>query len=267
MQRIDAHAHAFPDALAARAVAQVARQAGITPALDGTVAALLASMERNEVDATVICPIATRPEQFAGILKWARSLPSPRLIPLASVHPADPDPVGKVWQIAEAGLKGLKLHPYYQDFDLDEERLFPLYAAVAQAGLVLVSHTGFDVAFPRVRRAEPARVARVLERFPTLKFVATHLGAWQDWGEVRRRLIGRPLYIETSFALEYLPPAEARELLCSHPAERLLWGTDAPWQDQGVSRRLLEALQLDAALLVRIMGANAAALFERQTAG
>lgn len=265
MRRIDAHTHAFPDTLASRAVTQVVQRSGIPAALDGRVASLLASMERNGIDAAVICPIATRPEQFEGILKWAQALNSSRLVPLASVHPADPDPAGKVRRIVEAGLKGLKLHPYYQDFDLDDERLFPLYAAVEQAGLVLVCHTGFDVAFPRVRRAEPMRMVAVLERFPALKFVATHLGAWQDWDAVRRHLLGRALYLETSFALEYLTPEQARELILAHSPERILWGSDSPWQDQGVARRLLEGLELESTLAARIWGENAAALFRLQT--
>jgi hypothetical protein len=118
---------------------------------------------------SVICSIATKPEQFDPILKWSKAIASPRIVPLPSIHPKGPDPVGQAHQVAEAGLLGIKLHPYYQDFDLDDEALFPLYRALDQLGLFVVCHTGFDFAFPRQRRADPVRILRVLERVPSLR--------------------------------------------------------------------------------------------------
>jgi predicted TIM-barrel fold metal-dependent hydrolase len=45
-------------------------------------------------------------------------------------------------------VKGFKFHPYYQDFDLDDPVMDPIYAAMEERGLICVSHTGFDHAFP-----------------------------------------------------------------------------------------------------------------------
>jgi predicted TIM-barrel fold metal-dependent hydrolase len=257
---IDVHTHAFPDAIAARAIARL--EVGNCKAKhDGTVAGLLRSMDRAGIDRAVICSIATKPEQFGPILKWSREIASDRLIPLGSVHPADPDKAGRVRELKDAGMKGIKLHPYYQDFDLMAEALFPLYEAMAEAGLVLVSHTGYDMAFPPDGRAAPDRILRVMERFPGLRFVATHFGAWRDWVTVGRRLVGKPLLMEIALSLEDLPASEARAMLMAHPAECLMFGTDSPWGDQAEAVALLRALDLPAELQEKILWRNAARVF------
>ena len=96
--------------------------------------------------------------------------------------------------------------------------------------------------------------------FPALKLVTTHLGAWQQWDEVKRHLLGQEIYMELSFALEDLGPAASREMLMNHPEEYLLFGTDSPWTDQGGALKLLERLGLPPARLDRILFRNAAHL-------
>ena len=176
---IDAHTHAFPDAIAERAVPHLAQEGHVKAWLDGKVSSLLASMDRVGIAASVVCSIATKPQQFAPILAWSRAIASDRLIPLGSVHPADPEAVAHIRAIGDAGFKGVKLHPYYQDFFADEERMTPLYEAAIDSNLLLVMHTGYDIAFPRIRRADPQKIVTVKERFADLRFVATHMGAWQ----------------------------------------------------------------------------------------
>jgi len=196
MKIIDFHTHAFPDALAERAVPALAQASGVTPALDGKVSSLLRSMDRAGIAASVICSIATKPAQFQRIYDWSLAIRSDRIIPFPSGHPADPDAPAQVRAIAAAGFKGVKLHPYYQEFDLDEPRVFPIYEAVRECGLILVSHTGYDIAYPRTDRCGPARVLHVIELFPDMKFVATHMGAWEDWTNVEAHITGRPVYME-----------------------------------------------------------------------
>ena len=90
--------------------------------LDGRISSLLKSMDEAGIERSVICSIATKPEQFEPILKWSKEIASERIVPFASVHPADPLAAQQVRAVARAGLRGIKLHPYYQRFDLDEER-------------------------------------------------------------------------------------------------------------------------------------------------
>lgn len=262
MSVIDFHAHAFPDALAERAIPQLEEEGDIKAALDGKVSSLLRSMDRFGIEKSVLCSIATRPEQFKPILRWSKDVASERLVPFPSIHPRDPA-ADNVRIVREEGLKGIKFHPYYQDFHLDEEAMLPIYEAAERLGLIFVVHTGFDLAFERIRRADPARIIKCLERFPRLKFVTTHLGAWEDWDEVRKHLLGRPIYMETSFSLSLIGPEKARELILAHPADRLLFGTDSPWEDQGEALRQIKALGLGAALEERLLCRNAEALLSQ----
>lgn len=259
----DFHTHAFPDALAGRAIATLQGDCEHARAvLDGRVSSLLASMDETGIYRAVVCSIATKPDQFDKILKWSRSIASDRIVPLASIHPTDPDPVGRVAQVAEAGLKGVKLHPYYQQFTLDDPAMMPLYRELAKRRLIVVAHTGFDMAFPRDRICDPARIRNLLDQVPDLLLVTTHFGSWQDWDEVRRHLLGRPIYMELSYSLCQLPPETARAMILSHPPDRLLFGTDSPWRDQNETIALLRNLHLPPDLERRILETNAATLLD-----
>jgi uncharacterized protein len=260
---IDFHAHAFPDAIAARAISQLEHGGGVKAFLDGTVSALLASMDSAGIKTSVICSIATKPEQFDPIMKWSQAIASPRIVPLPSIHPKDPDPVGQAHRVAEAGLLGIKLHPYYQDFNIDDEGLLPLYRALDQLGLLLVCHTGFDFAFARDRRADPVRILRVLDRVPSLRLITSHMGAWDDWDEVETHLIGKPITLDVSLSLELLGRQRARAMLLAHPADRVLFGTDSPWSSQGETLALLRTLALGMERERLLLGKNAEALLEQ----
>jgi predicted TIM-barrel fold metal-dependent hydrolase len=257
---IDIHTHAFPDSLAKRAIEKL--EVGNSRAFtDGTVAGLLRSMDAAGVDRSVICSIATKPEQFDPILKWSLAVQSDRLIPLASIHPADPRAAERVGEVKAAGLKGVKIHPYYQGFDLADESLSDFFGAMESSGLLLVSHTGFDCAFPQERQADAARILRLLERFPRLNFMATHFGGWNDWDDVEATLIGKPVNLEISLTLEFLSPKQARRMLLAHPADRLYFGSDSPWGNPAESLRLLGELDLPESLLLQMKSGNALALF------
>lgn len=260
----DFHTHAFPDGIAERAIATLSEQAESDgeARLDGTLGALLESMDAAGIERAVLCSIATKPEQFDNILAWSCTIASDRIVPFPSVHPMDPAAKPHIADVAAAGLKGIKLHPYHQDFYLDDDAVFGLYEEIERTGLILVCHTGFDIGFPRVRRADPARVVRVLQHFPELKFVTTHLGGWQDWGEVRKHLLGKPIYVEMSYALGLMPDDQVRDMILSHPPEYVLFGTDSPWQDQGETLEMLRGLGLGKARETAILEENPARLLE-----
>ncbi len=262
MEIIDIHTHAFPDALAPRALAALEAGATTRAFLNGTVKALLESMDAAGIARSAVHSIATRPAQFLPILQWSEKIRSDRIIPFPSVHPADPAAEDNIRRIREAGFRGLKLHPYYQDFVLDAPEMAPLYAAVRDCGLALFCHTGFDMAYPRDRRADPRRIMNVVRRFPGLCFISTHCGAWCDWEEVRRHLLGQPVWIETAFSLECMDAGSARALLLGHPAEYLMFGTDSPWTDQAQAIAQVRRLNLGAPREELLLGGNAARLLD-----
>ena len=245
---IDFHTHAFPDAIADRAIQTLVEEGQkkyeVRAYLDGRISSLTASMDRSGIEKSVICSIATRPAQFEPILRWSRQVMSDRIIPFPSLHPEAADAEDQVRRIRDEGFRGVKFHPYYQDFAIDEDRLFPVYRRLEKEGLIVVMHTGFDLAFERVRKADPARIVSVLERFPDLKLVTTHLGSWEDWEEVERHIIGKKIYMEISYSLDCMDRETARRIILNHPPDHVLFGSDSPWADQAEATALLKGLDL-----------------------
>lgn len=257
---IDVHTHAFPDALAARAISHLERRASVAAALDGTAAALLASMDRAGVDRAVVCSIATEPRQFASILRWSRSIAGPRLLPFPSLHPGSPEFADEIRQVAAAGFPGVKLHPEYQEFFVDDPALADLYRALEEAELAVLFHAGHDIGFPDSDRAAPARFLAVHRAFPRLRLVASHLGGFRRWHEVARSLVGTGVWLDTSYTVGHVAPALLREILAAHRPDRILFGSDSPWVDQGRALAEIRALGLAPDLERRILGGNAAEL-------
>ena len=260
---VDFHTHAFPDDLAAKAIPHLETEGNIKAFLNGTVADLLRSMDRSGIEKSLICSIATKPSQFHSILDWSKSIRTNRIIPLPSVHPKAVNLREQLHIIHKEGFVGIKLHPYYQDFFIDDENLEEMYEALIEHDLLVVMHTGFDIAFPRVELCGPTQVLKICNKFPELKLITTHLGAWDQWDEVRELLIGKQIYMELSYALDFLEPQVAREMITSHPPEYLLYGSDSPWSDQKNSLDLLRALNLEQKLFQRITKDNAESLLSR----
>ena len=260
---IDFHTHAFPDEIADRAMETLLAEAtDVTAYLDGKVSSLITSMDLCGIEKSVLCNIATRPAQFDSILKWSHQIKSDRIIPFLSVHPDDPDFAEKIAKIKKEGFKGMKMHPFYQDFYLDEDRMMPIYQAISDNGLLLVMHTGYDIAFPKIRRADPARIINVINNFPDLKLITTHSGGWQLWGEVCDFMLKKPIYMDISYSLDDLGPEKAKHIIESHPPEYLLFATDSPWKDQSEEIKTILSLGIEQDRLDMLFRQNAVRLLE-----
>jgi uncharacterized protein len=258
---IDFHTHAFPDDLSERVIKMLEEEGGINAYLDGKISSLLSSMDNCGIEKSVICNIATKPSQFDPILQWCKKVRSERIIPFPSFHPYDPEFEDRIDEIKHNGFKGIKFHPYYQDFTIDEERLFPVYEKICKENLILVMHTGFDFAFPRTRIADPEKIITVFKQVPTLKMVTTHLGAWEQWEEVERFLLGKQIYMEISFSLEFLDDT-VKKIISNHPTEYILFGTDSPWTEQERTLSLFRELQLGKEKEELILRGNAIKLLD-----
>ena len=254
---IDFHTHAFPDRIAASAIPALERAGKIQARLNGTVDDLLGSMDQCGINASVLCSMATQPSHFQPILDWSRAIRSERIISLPSLHPDDPLLLEHLHIVHEEGFTGIKMHSYYQNYCLDDPRLDDLHGTLAELGMILVIHAGYDIAYPRIRMADPSRILAVCRKFPHLKLIATHLGGWDEWDEVECLLVGQPIFLELSFALDTLDPVRMRRILLAHPADYLLFGTDSPWTDQAASLGRLDQLKLPPPLFERIIGGNA----------
>lgn len=261
MSAIDIHTHAFPDGLAKRAIQSLEAAASWKSVGPGTIKGLIKSMDRADIDISVICNIATKPDQAEAILGWCREIDTDRIIPLPSVHPKTEDLSGWVKRIADEGFHGIKLHPMYQDFPADDPAMDEFYAAVRDEGLMVTLHCGKDIAFPEDDdRAAPRRFANLIERFPGLKLVCTHMGGWKDWDQVEEHLIGKDVYLETSFSLMFLEASRAADMIIRHGTDKVLLGSDWPWADQGEEIERIRNLGLDEKATDGILWSNAARL-------
>jgi len=255
---IDIHTHAFPDFLAEKAIAVLeATSYGERAHLDGTVSDLLRSMDRAGIEISAICSIATAPKQVPSITKWSKEIASDRIIPFPSIHPDYADFRDEIARIRELGMKGIKMHPQYQGFNIDDDRMMPIYEALAINDLILTIHAGFDISFPTDPSASPDKTSRVIERFPELKVIACHFGGWRQWDEVRRYLAGKNLYFETSFTIGDLPDEKILELIGLHGEDKILFGTDSPWRDQSNCVEEIERLPISDELREKILHKNA----------
>ena len=231
---IDIHTHAFPDDIAPRAMTSLQ---GRTPAWqavgDGTVAGLLAALDRAEIDLACVCAIATKPDMVKGILKWQGSFSSDRLVPFCSIHPLDKNPRKWLRRMASQGVPAIKLHPYYQNFVVDDELLFPIYEAAIEFDLAITLHCGRDIGFAddQTDRASAARLAAVVDRFPKIRLLCTHMGGWGEWDEVEKYLVGKDVFFETSFGLTHMPPEQFQRIVAAHGPEKICFGSDWPWND------------------------------------
>lgn len=260
---IDFHTHAFPDPIAEKAIPALENECNIKAKHDGKLTSLLKSMDNANIDKAVICSIATKPGQFEPILDWSKNISSDRIIPFPSIHPENSNIKEKIKIIFNEGFKGIKLHPYYQKFKLDEDRIFPIYEEAEKYGLLLIVHTGFDIAFPKERIADPKKIISVTGKFPELKFITTHFGAWEDWDETERYLIGKNIYLEISFSLELLDKNKSKKMILNHPSDYILFGTDSPWTGQKETLQLFKSLNLNKNIEDKILYKNALRLLEK----
>ena len=261
MSVIDFHTHAFPDDLAGRAISSLEAAANWKAVARGKVSELLASMDNSDVDMSVVCAIATKPGQAKGILKWCKKIASDRIIPLPSVHPKDDRPDKWLARFAQEGFHGIKMHPMYQEFSADEPALDAVYHAASENGLLVVVHSGRDVAFgPDDDRAAPVRFRSVIDRFPKLRLVCTHMGGWRSWDEAAERLLGTDVFLETSFSMPELGGQRAAEMIRRHGVDRVLMGSDWPWNSQTAAIGDITSLPLTDSEKQKILWSNAARL-------
>ena len=164
-----------------------------------------------------------------------------------------------------AGLRGLKLHPDFQGFWLDDARLLPIFEA-AQKDFIFEIHIG-DKTSPEKNPSCPYKLAAILDAFPGLTVIAAHLGGYRMWDHALKALGGRRrenLWFDTSSVTPFVTHGELRALLDAFPRERLLFGTDWPLYDpEEELERLQRMAGLSDAQLEAVLS-NAERLFAAQ---
>lgn len=262
---IDFHTHAFPDALAHRAMDKLASAASLTPVTDGTGADLVAKMDDWKVDKAFVLNIATSPKNQKNVNRFAAEIKNTgggRLIPAGSVHPLAEDFCSELEFLQENGINLIKLHPEYQEFCPDDKIAYPIYDECASRNITVVFHAGWDFAYMDRVRASAASLMRVAADFPSTRFVFAHLGAFLLWDDVEELLCELPnVYFDTSFLSGYIDPVQYKKIIMKRRPDHVLFGSDCPWMSSAESLRLLETMHLSAAEMDMITFQNAQRLF------
>ncbi|MBE5780315.1 MAG: amidohydrolase [Clostridiales bacterium] len=255
---IDFHTHCFPDRIANRAIEKLSFAAGgLFPHTDGTISSLRDSMAKEGVDTSVVLSIATNAHQQKSVNDFAASINNQQdIFAFGSVYPYAEDALEELGRIKALGLKGVKLHPDYQSFFVDDERMKPIYQEIGRLGLITVFHAGWDYGFEPPYHCTPDRLERALNWFDS-PVVAAHWGGVNCTQEVIERLCGRDVYFDVSFGYCMMPRVFAKTIVERHGAERLLFGTDSPWHTAEMELRLLNTLELSKTEMDAITHENA----------
>lgn len=257
MKIVDAHCHIYPLKIAEKASRSIADFYALDATRQGgSSEELLKTGKKAGADSFVVCSVATRASQVKSINEflYRESLLHPEFRPLMALHPdmSETEIGSEIELNLSRGFHGIKLHPDFQHFYLDDEKAFPIYEAAAGKTPILF-HTGDK----RYEFSAPVRMARVAERFKNLICVAAHFGGWSRWEEIACYKGHSNVYVDTSSTLEYIGADEAERFINFFGAEWFLYGTDYPmWNEEEELKRFL-SLKLTSAQFESILGANA----------
>ena len=126
--------------------------------------------------------------------------------------------------IEEYGLDGIKLHPNNTGIDLDSEYNQPIFAYAQENKIPVTIHS-----YPNLEsdRSAAYRIANVLEQYPDLTVIVSHMGAHQ-W----EQLLPTHAYVDISAILpDYVRTysiVKTNEILRAFSVDRLIFATDYP---------------------------------------
>lgn len=261
MTKIDFHVHFFPDMIAERAIQKLSAAAGIPAYTNGGLVDTLKNLTLNGIDKAVLLPIATNERQMRGVNDFALSVNGGKIISFGSVFPLCDGAVDELKRIKSLGFKGIKLHPEYQNFEVSDERAFPIYDFCEKNDMIITFHAGRDYAFKDRCYSSPASIAKVAKTFPDLKMVAAHMGGFAMWNDVLKYLAGlHNVWFDTAFTALDITKEQFMAIYNRHNPEQILFATDLPWSEGTTESRFINSLGLSELQKAQIYHLNAAAL-------
>ncbi len=242
---INAHCHIYPAKVAERAVEGIKAFYGLEGLTsNGMTDDLIRDGEKVGTVHYLVHSVATTPLQIRSINEFIASEVRSHeglFTGFGTLHPSSSDIRADLQHLISLGLKGVKLHPDFQQFSMDGKKAEKLGEEIAAAGLPILVHTGD----PRYSYSNPPQMKVFLEKFPEITVIAAHLGGWSVWDEAERLLSDIPgLYFDCCSCLGFMEPSRMRDLIRSYGAERIMWGTDYPMWDSDKEMEKFLALGL-----------------------
>lgn len=242
---IDIHAHFYPEDIAKNRIKKFSLQAGLNFHGEGTIDSLKQFMLADGVDISINAPVATKPEQVKSINKKMIECNNKEknIICLGAMHPLF-HKIGNVQEevesLAKHNIKGIKMHPEYQNFYPDDGGLKKIYEECIKNNLFILFHSGADAAFDfDATKGIPKRFRQVIKSYPSLKIILAHMGGYQMWDLVYKELVGLNVYFDTALCNEMEDNIMAG-LIKEHGYDKILFGTDFPWERASVLRKKIQ---------------------------
>lgn len=254
--RVDVHTHAFHPKIAAKVLKQLESHYRILPTGTGLLEDLVPRLDKCGIEKAFVHSAATSPEQVIPANNWAISLmSSPRVVSFGTMHVAYGDIEGELARLYDNGIRGIKLHPDFQGFRLDDPGLLPLFGAM-EGTFTLMVHIG-DRVPPAQNQSCPWKIAAVKRRFPHLQIIAAHFGGFFHWQYVVEAMKGLEIYMDTSSSLFAIPQELLEEIFRAFPRHLFLFGSDYPlWDPSSECVELQRRLRLTDSELEEIMTAG-----------
>ncbi|MBQ8624342.1 MAG: amidohydrolase [Oscillospiraceae bacterium] len=225
---IDCHCHVYPDKIAEKAAEATGKFYSLPMEYNGTIGTVFEEAKKSGVSHCVIFSVATKPSQVRSINEFiaATVAKSPEFFTgLGALHPDSEDIEGDIEHLMSLGLKGGKLHPDIQAFEIDNEKSMKICSICEEKGLPVLFHTGDR----RYDYSNPNRLKPVLQAHPNLTVIAAHLGGWSVWEDAVKELAHfKNLYVDCSSSLAFMPLERITEIIKTFGAEKVLFGTDYP---------------------------------------
>lgn len=263
---IDCHCHVYPEKIAKQAVEGISNFYSMPMAYYGSCDELISSGNEIGVGHYIIFSVATTPHQVSSINGFiAKTVEENKDIMsgFGTLHPDSESIEADIEQIIALGLKGVKMHPDFQKFKIDDEKCDKIYS-LCQGRLPILLHTGDS----RYDFSNPDRMKSVLDRYPNLTVIGAHFGGWSCWDEAAEKLSGYDnFYVDCSSTFHWKSPEECVRLVRKFGADKVLFGVDFPmWSHKKEYEKFL-MMNLNEDENRKILFENANRLFSLNVSG
>lgn len=251
---IDAHAHVWPDKVAHRALS--GNETGFDHVGDGTLSGLRATMAAAGVDRSIVLGVANNAGAVEKVSRFSSSIAAPDIVPLGAVH-VDLPVEENVRLLREHALVGIKVHPLYQGFGLDDSRLIERLDAL-DPGMVVVIHVGTGGDGRPVAGSTPTLLRELARAVPHLNVVACHFGGYHHLDEAFEIICGSGILVDTSWppSLGQIDPQRVRDFIQRHGADKVVFASDWPTADPGREIQVIRDLGLSSDDTEHVLGLN-----------
>jgi predicted TIM-barrel fold metal-dependent hydrolase len=232
---------------------------------------LCGMMRAGGIEGSVLLPLAKGREDVSSLNDWIVSIcrECRELTAFGAVHPFMENLEAELDRLAAWGIRGVKMMPLLQEVYPDDPRCSRLFEALIKRKMILVSHAGRDPLDRPEIFGTPDRFARTIECYPELEIVLAHLGGLRMWEDVRRHLLsaGENVYFDTAYVSFYMNEREMKELILDIGTERVMFGSDYPWEEPGRAAEIIKGLDLGEEEEQAVLGKNASRLLGSTVAG